>query len=139
MAAAAAYFLNAQAGFALDSLAIPAALFVLSALLPDIDSPSSKPRRYFRAAEIGALAAVSFFFYANLASIHPLAPFALPLVGFFALERAIPGHRGVLHSPFAATAWGGLAFLASASALLGAAAGAGYFAHLAIDFAGDRI
>ena len=138
-AAALAYVTNSALALAPEALAVPSAAFAFSSIVPDVDSASSRPRRYFRAGAASALAVISLFFYAQLSSIHPLAPFAFPPLAFFAIELFIPRHRGILHSPSAALAWGALALLLSGSFLVSSFAACGYLCHLATDYFGDRV
>lgn len=133
------YLLYSQMGYSLPSLPAPFILFAVSALLPDIDSPYSKPRKYFRYLLLAGLALIALAYYASLASIHFLFPFAFPVLGFIAIEASIPGHRGLMHSPSAALAWGAALFLLMRSPIAGLAAAFGYATHLLIDHFGDRV
>jgi membrane-bound metal-dependent hydrolase YbcI (DUF457 family) len=128
----------ARAGMPAGSLAFPAALMLASSLLPDVDSPSSKPRRWARAAVLAAAAGIALLMYAPLSRVHYALPLLLPPALFLAFEFAVPRHRGLLHSPLAGIAWGGLAWLCFGWPA-GAFAAAGYLCHLAADFACDRV
>ncbi|MDD5317511.1 MAG: metal-dependent hydrolase [Candidatus ainarchaeum sp.] len=136
--AAIGYALLAHAGWPATELPLPLAAFVASSLLPDIDAPSSKPRRYFRAASAAFLLAAAIALYPELSAIHPAAPFALPVLGFVALESLVPRHRGAMHSPAAAVCAGALAFAAFGSAPVAVMVACGYAFHLLVDFLGDR-
>ena len=139
-----AYFLLSEYGYALFEAALASLIFLASSLLPDIDSPVSKPRRYARILVLGAGLVVVLYFYSLLAS--PIA-FALPFLALMLVEQLVPGHRGFLHSPTAAVLWGsavgvGVVWSGSGSdyaLLFGSAAALGYATHLLIDFFGDRL
>jgi len=137
--AAFAYILHSELGYSLDSLIAPFLLFAVSAMLPDIDSPVSRPRKYFRYLLLIWLAIISVAYYSTLSSIHFLVPFAFPVLGYFAIDLLIPKHRGVMHSGSVALAWGAVIFLLMRSPVAGLAAAFGYGTHLLIDFLGDRI
>lgn len=138
-AAASSLALERALGMGLSELLPIAAVIIAGALLPDIDSGSSKPRKYFRILLFAALAAASFALYGELSAIHPLAPVIVPFAGFALAELLMPGHRGFLHSPPAAAAFAGIAFLATGSFGTAGAVLIGYSTHLATDFIGDRI
>jgi len=134
-----AYLLYSYFSYPIQSIFAPSLLFLISSLLPDIDSPSSKPRRYFRLFVFASFVAIALLYYSTLASIHFIFPFVFPFIGFAAVEFSIPGHRGFLHSPAAAILWGLFIFLFLRSPLAGIAAAFGYSTHLLVDYAGDRI
>jgi len=133
-----AYFLNSSLGYSLESIIPPFLLFTVSGILPDIDSPRSKPRKFFRLAVLAGLVLIAYAYYPALAGIHFTAPFLFPVIGFLGIEAAIPGHRGVMHSSTAAILWGAALFLLLRNPLAGLAAAFGYATHLLIDYVGDR-
>jgi len=118
-----------------SSLFLPFTVFALSSLVPDVDSPTSKPRHAVRLLILGVLISITFLIYPTLASVSVFLPFIF-LIGFFlVLDQLIPPHRGVFHSIIAVIFWGIILFAATGNAIIGVFAAAGYGLHLLIDFA----
>lgn len=127
-----------------DSLAC-ATLCGIGGLMPDVDSPMSKPTEYV-VSIAGALAPV---FVLQALSINTLSASQILLLSFgvylssrFFIKQIIKRftvHRGIIHSIPAAIIWGGLVFLAfrhSPSLVQNIAASSaliGFLTHLLID------
>lgn len=93
--AIALYFLNQKLSidfFNLKSIILIFAITFLYALLPDIDTPASKARRYF---EIGSSLAVIYFIYSK----EYIFAVGLMIVNLFLMFTQ---HRGFFHSFIAA-------------------------------------
>lgn len=131
---------------------LSAAAFLAGSLLPDIDHPKSKPRKVMRYALVALFFALMLLWgFGELCSILGgfcdyalLLGAVLPFLLVSLVERSIPSHRGLLHSPIAALVYGGICFLIFQVALgegglfIGVAGCSGYLAHLLLDFIGDR-
>ncbi len=140
-------FIAEMHGFPVPTAAVASLVFIISSLLPDIDSRKSKPRRAFRLAVFLLGILIVVLFYSTFSAISPLLALFLPFLLLALAELSIPGHRGVMHSWSAAFLWGILVFAfllllnlsVDDSLLVGVFAALGYLLHLLIDFFGDRI
>jgi membrane-bound metal-dependent hydrolase YbcI (DUF457 family) len=128
----------------IDSLAC-ATLCGIGGLMPDVDSPMSKPTEYVVSIS-GALAPV---FVLQALSVNALTASQILLLSFgaylgarFLIKQIIKRftvHRGIIHSIPAAIIWGGLVFLAFRHSpnlvqnLAAASAVLGFITHLLID------
>lgn len=147
-------FFNGSAIFTTSTFSVLA--FLTGSILPDVDCPSSTPRKSFRTLLAIALAIVALLFlynhYNNLSPycsiafgnscviLIPLATLLLAFLSFKFIDKTIPSHRGILHSPLSALAFGLVCFLASNYSFpVGVSAFLGFLSHLALDFAGDKI
>jgi inner membrane protein len=137
-------------------LLLAGALFIAGGVMPDLDSSSSKPRRFARFLALVAVISVLFFAYpllsegcnavAGSACIYmPLALAFLAVGAVYALDSLVPKHRGVMHCFSAALVYGAGVFLLTlyigvgSSFILGAWAFGGYLSHILVDFMGDAI
>ncbi len=127
-----------------DSFAC-AVLCGIGGLMPDIDSPMSKPTEYI-VSIAGALAPV---FVLQAISLHSLTASQILLLSFgaylgarFIIKEIIKRftvHRGIIHSIPAAIIWGGLVFMAFRHSpnlvqnLAASSAVIGFLTHLLID------
>jgi membrane-bound metal-dependent hydrolase YbcI (DUF457 family) len=137
-------------------LLLAGAFFIAGAVMPDLDSPSSKPRKFARVLALVAVLSALFFAYplisgacSNIAgsacSYLPLALALFAVATVYILDSLVPRHRGILHSFSAAVVYGIGVFLlmlytgAVGSFILGAWAFGGYLSHILVDFVGDAI
>ncbi len=146
-------------------LGIPAAaelllggtFFILGALMPDVDSPLSKPRKFMRKVVFTLAIFFLLLFYPQLSAAcgrfageslcvyFPLISILLVFAIVYLLDFFIPRHRGFFHSFSAAVLYSTAVCLlmlslgAGGSFRIGAWAFGGYVSHLAVDFIGDAI
>jgi len=132
--------------------------FFVGAVLPDLDSPVSKPRRIFRWVALIAGFAVVLFLYPQLSSLcealasrsfcayFPILSISMVLAAVYLADLVIPIHRGFFHTFRAALLYGvtaGVLALYSgmtgASLRIGAWAAGGYVSHILVDMFGDAI
>ncbi|MEM3555264.1 MAG: metal-dependent hydrolase [Candidatus Micrarchaeia archaeon] len=132
--------------------------FIIGAVLPDLDSPVSKPRRAARWILLLVFLSLLLLFYPSLAEVCAelkfgwcgYLPFLLILFVFLAVEvvdALIPGHRGFLHTLPAAALYGCIVSFAvfyfgvnlAGSIRAGGWAFLGYASHIAVDLIGDAI
>ncbi|MBI5159593.1 metal-dependent hydrolase [Candidatus Micrarchaeota archaeon] len=145
---------NGSASFTTSTICV--ITFITGSILPDVDCPSSTPRKTFRKLLALALGVVAILFlYNHYNNIFPYCstafgnscilfiPLATLLLAFLAykfIDKTIPSHRGILHSPFSALAFSVICFFISNYSIpVAVSSFLGYLAHLALDFAGDRI
>jgi hypothetical protein len=134
------------------------AFFILGTLMPDLDSPASKPRKFMRKAVSFIAPVLLLLIYPQLSAecssvagssacvYLPVLSILLVFAAVYFLDFLIPRHRGFLHSFSAAFLYGAAVCLLSlyagggASSLrIGAWAFGGYLSHLAVDFIGDAV
>jgi inner membrane protein len=132
--------------------------FILGALMPDLDSPASKSRKFMRKAVFFLALVALLFFYPQLSAecnglaggsaclYLPLLSLLLVFAAVYFLDFMIPRHRGFLHSFSAAFLYGAAVCIlllytgvGVSSFIIGAWAFGGYLSHLAVDFTGDAI
>jgi hypothetical protein len=145
-------------------LLLSALLFMVGAVLPDVDSDRSRVGKAFNAFVflavliLGGAALVqnkdALYGQCAKAGMHndlacgalvPLLAIIAAYAAAFILRKTMPPHRGVFHSLPAAFAYGFLlmagalaaGFAVYDAAFVGFAGGAGYFTHLLIDEIGD--
>ena len=138
-------------------LLVAGAFFTVGAVMPDLDSPASKPRKFMR--RVVFILALIFFLlvypqlsaicdkFSDKSSCAYLPVFAILVVfaAVYALDLIIPKHRGFLHSFSAAvlygiTVWLLMHYLGAVSSFrIGAWAFCGYLSHLLVDAVGDAI
>lgn len=137
-------------------LLLAGALFITGGVMPDLDSPSSKPRRFARTLALIVVVALLLSEYpwlsggcgavAGSACVYmPLALAVFAVGAVYLLDSLVPKHRGVMHSFSAALIYGVGVFLlmsyigAVSSFILGVWAFEGYLSHILVDFIGDAI
>jgi membrane-bound metal-dependent hydrolase YbcI (DUF457 family) len=130
--------------------------FILGALMPDLDSPASKPRKFMSKVIFILALAILLLFYPQLSALCggfaepiceylPLLSILLVFTAVYIANLMIPRHRGFLHSFPAAVLYGVavcllMLFLGIGDPFrIGAWAFGGYLSHLAVDFIGDAI
>jgi len=135
---------------------ISAVWFVVGAVLPDLDSPVSKPRRFMRLILLFVFLLVLLLLYPSILAVCvevvggcnqlPLIMVLLVFVAVGFVDMLIPGHRGFLHSLPAAALYGaGVCFLMWCFGMgvdsfwVGMWGLCGYASHLLVDFVGDAI
>lgn len=121
--------------------------FVVGSILPDIDHPSSIPRKSLRQLLfIFALFFGAFLFLEHSSNIYlALVFFVIPFLAVFILDSTIPAHRKFFHTLNAAFLFSIAIFFLSltklpfvGSLLLASCGFAGYVLHLILDFIWDR-
>lgn len=140
-AAASWYVFHTQA----EDTAAVGVLCAISGLLPDVDSPYSKPSEYILSIT-SALAPA--FILQNISAEHftpskiviiAVGAYLLARFGLRLILKHITVHRGMIHSIPAALIWGAFVFLAfrhsppMVQQLVAAAAIVGFIVHLLID------
>lgn len=140
-------------------LLLGAVFFILGALMPDLDSPVSKPRRFMRKVILILALALLLLSYQQLSSLCnefagesicvylPLLSILLVFIVVYIADLMVPKHRGFLHSLSAALLYGVFAWLlmlffrvgVDSSLRIGAWAFGGYLSHLLVDAVGDAI
>lgn len=147
--------------FVNDPAEIPlAGIFaMMGAVLPDMDSPSSKPRRAMRWVFLACGFLLVLLFYPQISGLCndfaskssceylPFLSVGVLFAAIFVLDSVIPRHRGFLHSLSAALLYGFAACLVMlylgiggiTSLRIGGWAFAGYISHLLVDIVGDAI
>jgi membrane-bound metal-dependent hydrolase YbcI (DUF457 family) len=137
-------------------LLLAGAFFIAGSVMPDLDSHSSKPRRFARILALVLVISALFFAYpllsggcsavAGSACVYIPVVLAFLAVGVvYVLDLLVPKHRGFMHSFSAALVYGAGVFLlmlyagVGGSLILGAWAFCGYVSHILVDFVGDAI
>lgn len=138
-------------------LLLAGAFFIVGAVMPDLDSPVSKPRKLMRRVVFVSALVLLLSSYPQLSaacgrfsdesSCTYLPVFAILAVfaAVYLLDLVIPKHRGFLHSFSAAVLYGAavcllMLYLGVGSPLrIGAWAFGGYLSHLLVDAVGDAI
>src|SRR5271157_3186925 len=137
-------------------LLLAGALFLVGSVMPDLDSKSSKPRRFARILALVLVISALFFAYPLLSwdcsAVAGSVCFYMPLVlaflavgAVYAIDLLVPKHRGFMHSFSAAMVYGAGVFLLvlytgiGSSLILGAWAFGGYVSHILVDFVGDAL
>ncbi|NYZ76243.1 metal-dependent hydrolase [Candidatus Micrarchaeota archaeon] len=147
------FILGVPPGF---ELPLCGAFFILGALMPDLDSPSSKPRKFMRKAVFLLALVLLLLFYPQFSAecnrlaggstcvYLPVLSILLVFAAVYFLDFIIPRHRGFLHGFSAAFLYGAAVCLlllytgaGVSSFIIGAWAFGGYLSHLAVDFVGD--
>jgi hypothetical protein len=141
----------------MNVLIIASFVFIIGSVLPDLDSPFSKPRRIFRKVILAIMILLIFVFYDGIVSIcnstiksycaySPLFAALTPLLVLVILDALIPRHRGFLHSFSAAVVYGVFVLLIlinkpslSDSLIISLFGAIGYTVHILVDFFGDRL
>jgi membrane-bound metal-dependent hydrolase YbcI (DUF457 family) len=124
---------------------------LIGSVLPDIDHPSGKLRKSLRFVIFGSIVLLVYFLLTNWGNIVVfsnnviLSLVTLSILLFFsylaatAIDRTIPGHRGVIHSVPAAAFYAALCGISSSlfgvvsPLFIAFAGGLGYLTHLISD------
>jgi inner membrane protein len=137
-------------------LLLAGALFIAGSVMPDLDSRSSKPRKFARVLALVLVIAALFFAYplisggcsavaGNACIYMPLALAFLAVGAVYVLDLLVPKHRGFMHSFTAALVYGAGVFLLMLYTGMGGGlimaiwAFGGYLSHILVDFIGDAI
>lgn len=139
-------------------LPLAGTFFILGAVMPDLDSPVSKPRKFMRKVVFFLALVFLLLFYPQLSAVcdraagesfcvyFPILSIFVVFAAVYLLDSIIPKHRGFLHSFSAALLYGTVACLLMLSAgrgmssfRIGAWGFGGYLSHLVVDAVGDAI